>query len=95
MQRGWFKSWPIRLELLHRALNHGMICEREVIMSTTTSEILESFDHLAEDEKREVASEIIRRTRELELPPLTDDELVLNAEALFLELDKRELRLGL
>jgi hypothetical protein len=67
-----------------------MICEREGIMSTTTSEILESFDHLAEDEKREVASEIIRRTRELELPPLTDDELALNAEALFLELDKRE-----
>ena len=68
-----------------------MICEEEVIMSTTTSEILEPFDHLAEDEKREVASEIIRRTRELELPPLTDDELALNAEALFLELDKREL----
>lgn len=60
-------------------------------MSTTTREILESFDHLAEDEKREVASEILRRTIELELPPLTDDELVLNAEALFLELDQREL----
>jgi hypothetical protein len=60
-------------------------------MSTTASEILESFDHLAEDEKREVASEILRRTIELELPPLTDDELVLNAEALFLELDQREL----
>jgi len=68
-----------------------MICEREVSMSTTTSEILESFDHLPEDEKREVASEILRRTIKLELPPLTDDELVLNAEALFLELDQREL----
>jgi hypothetical protein len=68
-----------------------MISEREVSMSTTTSEILESFDHLAEDEKREVASEILRRTIELELPPLTDDELVFNAEALFLELDQREL----
>ena len=56
--------------MLHSALNHGMICEREVIMSTTANEILDSFDHLAEDEKREVASEIIRRTRELELPPL-------------------------
>ena len=77
--------------MLHSAFNHGMICEREVIMSTTANEILDSFDHLAEDEKREVASEIIRRTRELELPPLTDDELALNAETLFLELDKREL----
>ncbi|HLF83555.1 MAG TPA: hypothetical protein VI837_05215 [Blastocatellia bacterium] len=60
-------------------------------MGTTTSEILESFDHLAEDEKRAVASEIIRRTIGLELPALTDDELVHNAEALFLELDQREL----
>jgi hypothetical protein len=68
-----------------------MICEREVIMSTTTSEILECFDHLPEDEKREVASEIIRRTRELKLPARTDDELVLTAEALFLDLDQREL----
>ena len=68
-----------------------MICERDVIMGTTTSEILESFDHLAEDEKRAVASEIIRRTIGLELPALTDDELVHNAEALFLELDQREL----
>ena len=59
-------------------------------MSTTANEILESFDHLADDEKRVVASEIIRRTIELELPALTDEELVLNAETLFLELDQRE-----
>ncbi len=86
---------PFAWNCCRSSLDHGMICEREGIMSTTTSEILESFDHLAEDEKREVASEIIRRTRELELPPLADDELAVNAEALFLELDRRELRLGL
>jgi hypothetical protein len=56
------------------------------------SEIIGSFDHLPEDEKREVASEILRRTIELELAPLTDDELVLNAEALFLELDQADRR---
>ena len=60
------------------------------IMSTTVQEILDSFDHLSENEKRELASEIIRRTVGFDLPPLTDEELVLNAEALFLELDKRE-----
>ncbi|MEN3331781.1 MAG: hypothetical protein V7641_1146 [Blastocatellia bacterium] len=59
-------------------------------MSATVEELLDSFDHLSEAEKRELASEIIRRTIELDLPPLTDDELVLNAEALFLELDQRE-----
>jgi len=59
-------------------------------MSTTVEEILDSFDHLSETEKRELASEIIRRTVELDLPSLKDEELVLNAEALFLELDQRE-----
>ena len=59
-------------------------------MSTTVEEILDSFDHLSETEKRELAFEIIRRTVEFDLPALTDEELVLNAEALFLELDKRE-----
>jgi hypothetical protein len=59
-------------------------------MSTTVEEILDSFDHLSETEKRELASEIIRRTVEFDLPSLTDEELVLNAEALFLELDQRE-----
>ena len=59
-------------------------------MSTIVDEMLDSFDHLSEAEKREVSSEIIRRTRELNFPPLTDEELILNAEALFLELDQRE-----
>jgi hypothetical protein len=59
-------------------------------MSATVEEILDSFDHLSEAEKRELASEIIRRTVKFDLPPLTDEELVMNAEALFLELDNRE-----
>jgi hypothetical protein len=59
-------------------------------MSTTVEDILDTFDHLPDAEKRELVSEIIRRTVEMSVPPLTDDELVLNAEALFLELDQRE-----
>jgi hypothetical protein len=59
-------------------------------MSTTVEEILNSFDHLSEADKHELASEIIRRTVEFDLPALSDEDLVLNAEALFLELDKRE-----
>ena len=59
-------------------------------MSITVEDILDSFDHLSEAEKRELVSEIIRRTIDMSFPSLTDEELVLNAEALFLELDQRE-----
>jgi len=59
-------------------------------MSTTIENILDTFEHLPDAQKRELASEIIKRTIKLDLPPLSDDELVLQAEALFLELDERE-----
>lgn len=38
-------------------------------MSTTAHDILEKFDRLPESDKRDVAVEILRRTREIELPP--------------------------
>lgn len=59
-------------------------------MSTSIQHILDSFDQLPEPEKRELAAEIIRRAAKLDFPPLTDQELVLIAEGLFLELDKKE-----
>ena len=59
-------------------------------MNSQTQEILSSFDALPEVAKYEVALEILRRTKGLEFPPLTDDDLVANAEAIFLELDQRE-----
>lgn len=59
-------------------------------MSSSVENILDSFDHLPDSEKRQVASEILRRTLHLDLPPLTDEELVMSAESLFLELDQRE-----
>ena len=59
-------------------------------MSTSTRHLLESFDELTEAEKQEVAAEILRRTVNLDIPSLSDGELVLSAEELFLELDRRE-----
>jgi hypothetical protein len=59
-------------------------------MSTAVQSILESFEQLRDFEKRELASEIIKRTVEFNLPPLSDEDLVLNAEALFLELERSE-----
>lgn len=60
-------------------------------MSTQTQAVLTSFDALPEAGKYEVALEILRRTKDVEFPPLTDEGLVANAEAIFLELDQREL----
>jgi hypothetical protein len=61
-------------------------------MSTTAQQILAAFDALAETVKFEVVFEILRRTKNFEFPLLTDDELMANAEATFLELDRREER---
>lgn len=59
-------------------------------MSTTAQHLLESFDQLPDADKQEVAAEILRRTINFDLPSFSDDELVLSAEELFLELDRRE-----
>jgi hypothetical protein len=58
-------------------------------MSTSAQNLIESFDKLPDTEKQKVASEILRRTINFDMPALSDDELVLNAEELFLELDRR------
>lgn len=59
-------------------------------MNAPVKELLNTFDHLTESEQREIALEILKRVTNLELPPLSDEELVFNAEGLFLELDERE-----
>jgi hypothetical protein len=59
-------------------------------MSTSVENILDSIERLSDFEKRELLSEIMRRTVSLDVPSLTDEELMLIAEESFLELDKRE-----
>jgi len=59
-------------------------------MTNSAKSILESFDELPDAEQQEVARAILRRALRLDLPPLTDDDLVSQAEDLFLDLDKRE-----
>ena len=61
-------------------------------MGIAAQHLLASFDQLSETDKREVASEILRRTLNFEIAPLSDDELIGSAEELFLELDRREAR---
>lgn len=59
-------------------------------MMSSVQQMLHSFDLLPEAEQRAVACEILRRTVNFEFPSLSDEELVVTAEALFLELDRQE-----
>jgi hypothetical protein len=59
-------------------------------MALSVQQIIESFESLPESEKQRVADEIVRRSVYLEVPPLTDEELIATAEDRFLALDARE-----
>ena len=59
-------------------------------MTITAENIIKTFEKLPLVEQREVAAEILKRTVAIQLPPMTDEEFVLNAEDIFLELDRRE-----
>ena len=59
-------------------------------MTEATQHLLNTFELLPDKEKREFAIEILKRTVHWDILALSDDELILNAEELFLELDQRE-----
>lgn len=59
-------------------------------MTSSVQQMLDTFDRLPEAEQKELAAEILRRTLSLEYGPLSDEELTLNAEQVFLELDRQE-----
>lgn len=56
-------------------------------MTPTAESIITSFEDLPDSEKREVVVFILSRTFK---SSLSDDELIQNAEELFLELDRKE-----
>lgn len=59
-------------------------------MTALAQELLNTFDALPDAEQIEIALAILRRLVNFDFPPLTDDDLALNAEALFLALDEQE-----
>jgi hypothetical protein len=59
-------------------------------MTATTREIIEKFAQLPISEKKIVVSVLLRDTLDAEKPELSDEELLSNAEEIFLELDRRE-----
>jgi hypothetical protein len=60
-------------------------------MTAVVQELLNTFDNLTYSERLDLLSEILRRTVDLEFEPLSDEELTLNAEDVFLALDEEEL----
>lgn len=64
-------------------------------MTQTVENLLISFEKLSETEKHDLAIEVIRRTDIFGAPELSDDELALAAEDLFLALDRKEAELEL
>ncbi|OGW58626.1 MAG: hypothetical protein A2Z09_05250 [Nitrospirae bacterium RBG_16_43_8] len=61
-------------------------------MTTDVKEILNTFDLLPDNDKKDLASEILRCAIHFDFPILTDEELIQSAEKLFLDLDRRELQ---
>ncbi|HEY3962975.1 MAG TPA: hypothetical protein VGM05_00335 [Planctomycetaceae bacterium] len=59
-------------------------------MTANVRQLLSSFDQLPEADKREAAAEILRRSLQIEYPPLDDAAFVERAEELFLSLDEQE-----
>jgi hypothetical protein len=60
-------------------------------MTLAVEHLISIFDTLPEAEKQEAATAILHRTRTFTLPPFSDEELALNAEQLFLALDREEI----
>ena len=63
---------------------------REKLVTTLVQELLNTFDHLIDLERLFLVMEILKRTIYLDFPPLSDEDLALNAEELFLNLDAQE-----
>jgi hypothetical protein len=63
-------------------------------MIANAQDVLEKFGKLPLTEKKKVVSVILRQSLDIETPELSDEELILNAEETFLELDRREAENG-
>ena len=59
-------------------------------MTALAQELLKTFERLPDSEQLEIGLEILKRLIHLDFPPLSDEDLILNVEELFLELDRQE-----
>lgn len=59
-------------------------------MTAGGKHIVDDFRDLPDVEKREVLVNLLRISKDLEYPEVSDEELVASAEQIFLEYDRRE-----
>ena len=59
-------------------------------MKKSVETLLESFERLPNDAKIEAASEILKRSANLDLPPLTEDAFLQMADDILVRLDEAE-----
>lgn len=59
-------------------------------MTAEAKHLLEEFAALPEPAKREVLAELLRISRDLDYPEVSDDELTFAADAVFRTYDDRE-----
>jgi hypothetical protein len=59
-------------------------------MTAEARHFIEDFTALPEEAKREVLAEIIRMSRDLDYPAISDGELLSVADEIFTQYDRRE-----
>jgi len=59
-------------------------------MTAAGKHIVDDFESLPDAEKREVLANLLRISRSIEYPEISDEELVASANAVFLEYDRQE-----
>jgi hypothetical protein len=59
-------------------------------MTSTAIDILNSIDNLSAPEQHQLVMALLRRVSPIEINELMDEELILCAESIFLELDRAE-----
>ncbi len=57
-------------------------------MTATGKHIVEDFETLPDNEKREVLANLLRISRSIEYPEISDEELLAAADQVFLEYDR-------
>lgn len=60
------------------------------LMTAVGKHIVEDFESLPDVEKREVLSNLLRISRTIDYPELSDEETLAAADAVFLEYDRAE-----
>lgn len=66
------------------------IIGQDPFMKKSVETLLESFERLSDDAKIEAASEILKRSMDFDLPPLSEESLLQTADDIFAKLDEEE-----